>query len=331
MNPETDTQNQIVDTAALWLVECAEGLSLERQREFEAWQRQDPRHAAAVRKLQWGQSLLQKLPGVRDQLEPAPTMPTARTAAIPFPRPRWHRTLAACAAVLLVGLLAWWQWPQAVPPAENYACASGGYQRVLLRDGSVLELNENSSVRVTFTAEVRRVTLQTGEAHFRVAKDSRRPFVVAAGDVAVRAVGTAFLVRVDPASVNLLVTEGRVAVTESNPAAARIGAGDPAASDGPHLVDVSAGEQTKIPRHTHPDRRGEKPAIERPTAAAIRLALSWQEKRLVFAAVPLGAKPAALTLLLDHDGQAFVRSVATAFSYNQAWHEVDAGAPTVFE
>jgi outer membrane protein assembly factor BamB len=43
-------------------------------------------------------------------------------------------------------------------------------------------------------------------------------------------------------------------------------------------------------------------------------------------AITLRAKPASLHLALDHDGRAFVRSVATAFSFNQSWHEIDASA-----
>ncbi len=37
--------------------------------------------------------------------------------------------------------------------------------------------------------------LEAGEAHFAVAPDAARPFVVRVGGVAVRAVGTAFNVR----------------------------------------------------------------------------------------------------------------------------------------
>jgi transmembrane sensor len=56
------------------------------------------------------------------------------------------------------------------------------------------------------------VTLRRGEALFRVKQDATRPFVVEAGGVAVRAVGTAFSVRLEAQSVHVLVTEGRVAV-----------------------------------------------------------------------------------------------------------------------
>jgi transmembrane sensor len=67
---------------------------------------------------------------------------------------------------------------------------------------------------VAFTDAERRVRLAGGEAHFVVAKNEAWPFVVEAAGVAVRAVGTAFAVRVDGAQVDVLVTEGRVRVEQ---------------------------------------------------------------------------------------------------------------------
>jgi transmembrane sensor len=58
---------------------------------------------------------------------------------------------------------------------------------------------------------------RSGEAHFFVEKDPQRPFVVNAAGIDVRAVGTAFNVRIDPAAVEVLVTEGRVRVDPAVP------------------------------------------------------------------------------------------------------------------
>ena len=51
-----------------------------------------------------------------------------------------------------------------------------------------------------------------GEAHFTVAPNREVPFIVSADGVDLRAVGTAFTVEVTSGSVDVLVTEGRVAV-----------------------------------------------------------------------------------------------------------------------
>jgi transmembrane sensor len=56
------------------------------------------------------------------------------------------------------------------------------------------------------------VVLERGEAHFQVAKNPARPFVVVARGVEIRAVGTAFSVGLESTRVEVLVTEGQVAV-----------------------------------------------------------------------------------------------------------------------
>jgi transmembrane sensor len=54
--------------------------------------------------------------------------------------------------------------------------------------------------------------LVRGEASFEVAHDAARPFIVSAGKMAVRAVGTRFDVRRLDNSVEVIVDEGKVAV-----------------------------------------------------------------------------------------------------------------------
>ena len=64
--------------------------------------------------------------------------------------------------------------------------------------------------------------LLRGEGRFQVAHDAARPFIVAAADAAVRAVGTAFTVRLrEAAQVDVLVSEGKVAIAAAARAAAR--------------------------------------------------------------------------------------------------------------
>jgi transmembrane sensor len=77
-------------------------------------------------------------------------------------------------------------------------------------DGSEVTLNTNSEIRVAVTERERRVELQQGEAFFKVAKDSQRPFVVVVGDQRVVAVGTRFSVRRNEEDIQVVVTEGKV-------------------------------------------------------------------------------------------------------------------------
>src|SRR5205823_2531257 len=83
---------------------------------------------------------------------------------------------------------------------------------IALPDGSLIELNARSSVRVRFTSNERAVELFEGQALFRVAKDPARPFIVSSDGKRVRAVGTQFDVYRKKASTTVTVLEGRVTV-----------------------------------------------------------------------------------------------------------------------
>jgi transmembrane sensor len=92
----------------------------------------------------------------------------------------------------------------------------GALKHADLPDGSQITLGDSTELVVKFSAAARSVELIRGEAWFRVAHDPKWPFVVHAGDGAVRAVGTAFLVTRDSDRVVVMVTEGTVAVTTTS-------------------------------------------------------------------------------------------------------------------
>jgi transmembrane sensor len=86
----------------------------------------------------------------------------------------------------------------------------GEVRQVPLADGSSTAINTASEIEITLSKGRRDVRLAKGEAWFKVAKDAARPFVVEAGGVRVRAVGTAFSVRRRDEGADVLVTEGVV-------------------------------------------------------------------------------------------------------------------------
>ena len=100
------------------------------------------------------------------------------------------------------------------PESElTYATRVGEQQHVALDDGSVVDLNTNTRVRVQYTAARRLVLLDRGEVMMSVAHDASRPLEVVANGVMTRAVGTKFSVRLhEDTSVETLVTEGRVLI-----------------------------------------------------------------------------------------------------------------------
>ncbi len=81
-----------------------------------------------------------------------------------------------------------------------------------LPDGSVVRVNAGADISVNYSETMREVILAKGEAHFTVAKDADRPFVVYVDDIQVMAVGTAFNVKKEGEKIDVFVTEGTVAI-----------------------------------------------------------------------------------------------------------------------
>lgn len=129
-------------------------------------------------------------------------------------RTRRYRLVAATAAVALLGVFAAWQWRPA-PTATSAIASLAAPAREILPDGSIVVRRGPAEISVRYDGTARHVMLTRGTAHFDVIRDPARPFIVTAGGVTVRAVGTAFSVGVQSAGVEVLVTEGRVAVAEA--------------------------------------------------------------------------------------------------------------------
>lgn len=111
-----------------------------------------------------------------------------------------------------------------------------------LADGSRVALGGASELRTRFARDLRQVELAKGEAFFQVAHDTTRPFIVAAGAVSIRAVGTAFNVRRTGERVTIAVTEGRVRISGSDDDSM-------ARASGPDALEAVAGQQVSYDPH----------------------------------------------------------------------------------
>ncbi|MDC7685284.1 FecR domain-containing protein [Asticcacaulis sp. BYS171W] len=128
-----------------------------------------------------------------------------------------------------------------IPRGERYVSPEMEVRAVALRDGSAATLNTATDLRAEMGDHQRQVRLKSGEAFFRVRHDKARPFVVAAGPLRVRAVGTAFSVAYTNESPRVVVTEGVVEVwSQDHPQQrTRLVAGQVAAlSDGVTAVET---------------------------------------------------------------------------------------------
>lgn len=311
MNPARTVAQQ----AAAWLVRRDRGFTAVEQDDFHAWLAADPRHGAAFAQEESTWRELDHLAEWRPEhaSEPNPDLlARPRRAAL---RPlRWLIPLAAAAA-LIVALSVF----RPAPPTANDSevLAASGYEQRVLTDGSIVELNRGAAIVVDYTAHERRVRLVRGEAHFKVAKNPARPFVVNAGDIAARAVGTAFHVRLADAAVEVLVTQGRVQV-ESKSTQPVVAADGPTASAPEHPI-LTAGERVIVAPNTPP---GAVPPPTRLSAAEIDRTLAWQPRLLEFASLPLADvvtafnRHNAIQLVVDDAELAALPIVATFRSDN---------------
>lgn len=266
------------EQAADWLVRRDRGLTPAEQDDYLQWLAADPRHGDALARQQATWRELDLLSDWRPEhaREPNPALlaPPRRAARRPF---RWLVPVAlASAAAVVAGFFFQRDARHHSQAAADLIAVAIGYEKRFLDDGSLLELNRGASVVVEYTAAERRVRLLTGEAHFTVAKNPSRPFIVSAAGVETRAIGTAFNVRLASGSVEVLVTEGRVQVAPSSPTPAP-------------LPMLGVGEKLTVPLENDPNLNSS-PAALVPVAVGaeeIARALAWQPRLLQFSSAPL--------------------------------------------
>ncbi len=301
-SPGNDDRKAIDDAAEMWFGRRDGGLTAAQEEEFAAWLGADPRHRRAFARFTAGSRVFDRLAEFRPAAAAAPD-PTlrlrpARPAVI---RPAaWPRISLAAAAAFALAYAGWriaphpadpeeWRAPGDAPFAQVARTEIGRLRNLTLPDGSRVTLNSDTAVTIAFSATARRVRLDRGEAHFTVARNPARPFVVEAGGVAVRAVGTEFNVRLLSRKVDVLVTEGRVRVDDAAkgrsllPAASASWTAAPPAAESERVL--GAGERAIVSRA---DVAAPPPAVVVvvPPAEAVSL-LAWQERRLEFDPTPL--------------------------------------------
>lgn len=296
---------RIVEEASSWFVELNEGeVSTAAREEFTVWLRASPEHVRAFLQISavWEDAPLLgrgRSPDIEELLGAARSgsnvvplgaagapgaaaesqHPTRRRVRRPI---RWALAAGILAAVLGGGL--WVQWHRGV-----YATGIGETRWITLLDGSTIELNAESRIRVRLTRTERDVDLLQGQALFEVARNPARPFVVHSGLAQITDVGTEFDVYRRDADTLVTVIEGRVAVRTSpapvEPSSHPVPLGPP--MSGPPLsthlaapalgMVINAGEQVDLRPRAPP----------RPVSTDVAAATAWVRQTLVFSAAPL--------------------------------------------
>lgn len=276
-------RERIEAAASDWVLRQDRGLTAQEQDELSHWLAKDARHGAALAACRWGWEELDRLAGIQSSVHAVPNpdllaAPESASASLRRAKPRLARILAfslataGLAAAAIVGISVW-QARTTVEPrlAFSRLAYASPCERRVLEDGSIVDLNRGAELVVEFTPAERRVRLVRGEAHFTVAKNPQRPFTVRAGGVEARAVGTAFNVSLEPAALEVVVTEGRVRIDSTQVAA--VGASQPEAP----IVEV--GQRALVPLGA-----ASQPAAQVATlsAAELETRLAWQPRLLDF-------------------------------------------------
>ena len=283
---------QIYEEACEWFVELRAGdLDDSARREFDRWLRKSPEHLSAYLEIaaiwnegpsldpsaKWDVDILIAQAGEGSDnviALPRTAEDPARTAPVRKVGVKQRRLLATAASLLVFavavsGFQLARQWR-----ARTVATTVGEQRSIVLADGSTVELNSRSSVKVRYSKHERAIDLLEGQALFRVAKDPTRPFVVNSGTTRVHAVGTQFDVYRKHDGTVVTVVEGRVAVLAGE--GFKLPSAQLTETLHPKIL-LSAGEQITVTRES----------VQREAHPNVANATAWRQRQLVFESASL--------------------------------------------
>jgi transmembrane sensor len=279
----TQISEQVLAEACSWFIECNQGeLDAAGRGRFNEWLRCSREHVGAYLEIAavWEESARLKGAQPSDPVALV-TEALAETNVVPFGgrefssgsephaprgagggRVPWLLFAVAASALLAVGI-------GFLKQRNAYITEIGELRSIVLDDGSTVELDARSRVRVRFSQAERTVDLIDGQALFRVKKAGSRPFIVLSSGTRVLAVGTQFDVYRKATGTTVTVLEGRVAVTgASAPTEAR-------EAEAP--IFLSPGEQLTVSPRAAPHA----------VRADIAAVTAWTQGKLVFDETPL--------------------------------------------
>lgn len=282
---DNNRREQIEEAAAVWAVRRDGGMTPAEKAEFERWLALDPEHLIAWEEMSAAMAVVNRPRqlGLAEAAAREIGSEETRAAHRPFRQVRYvlpiFAGLAAAAVLMLAFLLR--------DPVHQAQHSQLGATTVVvpdkrtLEDGTLVEMSSEAAIEVVYSATKRQVRLLRGQAHFAVKSDRARPFTVTAAKMEVVAVGTEFAVSLESREVNVIVTEGRVAV-----ATAPVLEGATAPSQEPSVgpVFASAGMRVAIPTE---GVAATPPRVENLIPSQIETALAWRSPRFEFSSAPL--------------------------------------------
>lgn len=274
--------DNIMEDAAHWmaLLDSNECTPADRVA-FARWLSADPLHQGGFEELSevWARlHTLSDVPALVDHPDVIPFPVKAENTAfhdeIPPKRSEWS-TLAA-SLLIAAGALAHMVFGT---PADLHITEVGEIQTIDLEDGSQVELNARSTIKVQIDDRRREIHLSNGEAVFHVEEDDR-PFVVRTDLATISAVGTKFSVRTSSSVVEVSVIDGLVSVAATNSGTALTEyESDLLLRFTDEIALLGAGQQMELTR--------ESKRFTTVSTGALEDDLSWRNGEVVFLETPL--------------------------------------------
>lgn len=179
------------------------------QKALEAWLAASPDNQLAYER---SERVSELGVGLKTRSDLVRAMPIYEELAHPQRSRHWAVPAAVAAGVACMALFL--AVSGRVGPSDSpleMATAHGEQRQVRLADGTRVDLNTDTALKIAYSDSERRVHLDRGEGFFDVVKEAR-PFVVQSGTTEVRVVGTRFSVRATEVGTDVVVAEGKVDV-----------------------------------------------------------------------------------------------------------------------
>lgn len=245
---------------------------------------------------------------------------TQRLAALNLPKadygngPSFFRIAAVLALVTVTAAAATWI-NYARPKGTIYATSIGGRETIMLADGTTIELNTSSAVRVLDTTAERKVWLEKGEAFFKVTHDAKRPLTVYAGERRIVDLGTQFDVHREVGRLEVAVVEGRVRFEADKAQSGQVLRRGDVALATPVKTILSRKGESELARELS-WRSGVLVFDNTPLDEAVRQLNRYNQTRLVVADSAIGQLPITGTLSATEPME-FLRMVQTVFGLHE--------------
>lgn len=268
--------NETFDEACVWLTLLDAGASTEEKETFAKWLESSEQNATTFVKVAslWDQmSILNEL----SEIFPLTSYSENKSHV----RNRFIATFMLVLGLFIGGMAYITNYKYVT---DSYITGVGEQKTMLLSDGTKIIINTDSILHVNYTKQERRIVLERGEGHFKVAKNGTWPFRVYVGSRVVEAVGTAFTVQRNREDrLEVVVTEGAVNLI-SLPDVSELSAASPITSEKSEDVSLSAGEYAEVLINNKDDAVQKK----KMPRSDIEAKLAWREGMLLFQGESLG-------------------------------------------